>query len=85
MNVVLGGSRAGERRKDDAVRKGNATDLERCEESRRLGGGGHLTRVAVGVEFGEGFEVKLEAGAGWMESDMANSHFLYPQGSEGYF
>ena len=44
MNVVLGGSRAGERCKDDAVREGYSTDSERCEESRRLGEMRHLSR-----------------------------------------
>ena len=45
VDMVLGGSRAGERRKDDAVREGHSTDLERCEESRRLGEGRHFSAV----------------------------------------
>jgi len=45
MDVVLGGSRAGERRKDDAVREGHSTDFERSEESRGLGERRHLPRV----------------------------------------
>ena len=44
MNVVLGGSRAGERCENDAVREGHSTDSERCEESRRLGEMRHLSR-----------------------------------------
>jgi len=42
VNVVLGRSRAGERRKDDAMREGHSTDLDGCEESRRLGERRHL-------------------------------------------
>jgi hypothetical protein len=45
MDMVLGGSRAGERREDDAMGEGQSTDLERCEESRRLGGRRHLSRA----------------------------------------
>ena len=48
--MVLGSSRAGERRKDDAVREGRSTDLERCEESRRLGGRGHPSSVEKQIE-----------------------------------
>jgi hypothetical protein len=44
VNVVLGSSRPGERCKNDAMREGQSTDLERSEESRRLGGRGHLSR-----------------------------------------
>ena len=45
MDMILGGSRAGERRKYDAVREGHSTDFERGEESRGLGGGRHSSRV----------------------------------------
>jgi len=45
MDMILGGSRAGERRKDDAVREGHSTDFERGEESRSLGERSHLSRV----------------------------------------
>ena len=45
VDVVFSSPRAGERGKDNAVREGNSTDLERCEESRRPGGREHLSRV----------------------------------------
>jgi hypothetical protein len=45
VNVVLGGSRAGERGKDDAVREGHSTDLKRCEKSRRFSERRHLSRA----------------------------------------
>ena len=45
MDMILGGSRAGERGKDDTVREGDSTDFERSEESRGLGGRRHLSRV----------------------------------------
>jgi len=45
VDVVLGGSGAGERRKNDAVREGHSTDFERSEESRGLGEGRHFSRV----------------------------------------
>ena len=41
--MVLGGSGACERRKDDTVRKGQSTDLNGGEESRRVDGGRHLS------------------------------------------
>jgi hypothetical protein len=43
VDVVLGRSRAGERRKNDAMREGESTDLERGEKSRRISGGRHLS------------------------------------------
>jgi len=43
VNVVLGRSRPGERRKNDAMREGQPTDLDGSEESRRLGGRRHLS------------------------------------------
>ena len=43
VNVVLGCTRPGERRKNDAMREGQSTDLERSEESRKLGGRRHLS------------------------------------------
>ena len=45
MDMILGGSRAGERGKDDTVREGDSTDFERSEESRGLGERRHLSRV----------------------------------------
>jgi len=45
MDMILCGSRAGERRKDDAMREGHSTDFEGSEESRGLGEGRHLSRV----------------------------------------
>jgi hypothetical protein len=45
VDVVLGGSSAGERGKNDAVREGHSTDLKRCEERRRLGETRHLSKV----------------------------------------
>jgi len=45
MDMILGGPRAGERGKNDAVREGNSTDFERSEESRGLGERRHLSRV----------------------------------------
>ena len=45
MEMILGGSKAGERGKDDAVREGDSTDFERSEESRGLGERRHLSRV----------------------------------------
>ena len=38
VNMSLGRPNAGERRKDDTMRKGQSTDLERGEENRRIDG-----------------------------------------------
>ena len=43
VDVVLGRSRPGERSENDAMGEGQSTDLERSEESRRFGGGRHLS------------------------------------------
>jgi len=44
MDVILGGPRAGERRKNNAVREGHSTDFERSEGGRGLGERRHLSR-----------------------------------------
>lgn len=46
VNVILGGSSTGKRRKDDSVRKGHPTDLERGEEGRNVMRGRHLSLEA---------------------------------------
>ena len=48
VNVVLGRSRPAERRKNDAMREVQSTDLEGSEESRRLDGRGHLSLESSG-------------------------------------
>ena len=52
MNVILGRSSAGERREDDTMRNGQSTELERGEESRRIGGNGgrHLSELESRME-----------------------------------
>jgi hypothetical protein len=76
VNVVLSSPRAGERGKNDAVREGHSTDLEGCEENRRLGGRRHLFG-AGGSSLSGG--VKLETVAGWMGSDISSSTFYTPK------
>ena len=41
VNMILGRSGTGERGEDYAMGKGQSTDLERGEESRRIDGGRH--------------------------------------------
>jgi hypothetical protein len=42
VNVILARSGAGEGRKNDTMREGQPTDLERGEERRKAGGGRHF-------------------------------------------
>ena len=82
VNVVLGRSRPGHGCKDDTVREGQATNFERSEESRRLGGRRHLSLESSSSRR-RVFE--LEVRAGWLESNVSTSHFLYSRGSKGIF
>ena len=84
VDVILRRSTAGERRENDTVRKGQSTDLERGEESRRIGGGSHLSLVEsrVGADGMERIPVRLEAEAGLLWPDISSFPFLYSPGSK---
>jgi len=56
VNVVLGRSRPGERGKNDAMGDGQSADLERSEESRRIGGRRHLSVELSGSRGNRGFQ-----------------------------
>jgi len=71
MDVILGGPRAGERRKDDAVREGHSTDFERSEESRGFGERRHLSREACVAGESNLSGDWSEAGNWWLGSDIS--------------
>ena len=68
MDVIIGGSSASKRRKNDTMGEGESTDLDRSEERREIGGGRHLSEVEceLGVEFFGVSEAEL------LESDISN-------------
>jgi hypothetical protein len=80
VDVILGRSTPGERRKNNTMRQGQSADLERSEESRRLGGRGHLSRSNSSRD-----RVFQEArGEVWnwrwlVGVDASTSRFLYPR------
>ena len=73
--MVVGRSGACERSEDDAMGKGQSTDLEGGEESRRISGRRHLSS-------GSRVFHETVSEAELLEPDISNSSFLYSPSSK---